>query len=195
MCRAGSGRHATCARRFSTRVSVQLQPEILYMLWNSCPIHVSMNFMRGLDTHDIYAHSAVYHWNSLSNFSQHLQRCRRCSTSRRDALQGKPCPCARSPGSQLHPERCEPLRVHGPRLSMPDRPCPVPNAAHAHHGSDIRSVDGLSTDAQVTKFCEGKGLPSDAPGCYLLSKSLVKGANCHPIFGLGKPPSVRSVEL
>ena len=44
----------------------------------------------------------------------------------------------------------------------------------------------LSTDAQVTKFCEGKGLPSDAPGCYLLSKSLVKGANCHPIFGLGK---------
>lgn len=27
-----------------------------------------MNFMRGLDTHDIYTHSAVYHWKSLSNF-------------------------------------------------------------------------------------------------------------------------------
>ena len=44
-------------------------------------------------------------------------------------------------------------------------------------------VDRSSTDAQVTNSARHGTIR--APGCYLLSKSLVKGANCHPIFGLG----------
>ena len=44
----------------------------------------------------------------------------------------------------------------------------------------------LKTDSEITKFCEGKGLPSEAPGCYLMAKTTVKGSNCHPVFQLAK---------
>ena len=44
----------------------------------------------------------------------------------------------------------------------------------------------LKTDAKIAEFCEGKGVPTHAPGCYLMAKTTVKGNGCHPVFALGK---------
>ena len=44
----------------------------------------------------------------------------------------------------------------------------------------------LKSDAQIADFCSGKGLPTNAPGCYLMAKTNVKGPHCHPVVGLGK---------
>jgi glutathione peroxidase-family protein len=44
----------------------------------------------------------------------------------------------------------------------------------------------LKTDEQIAEFVSNKGLPTSAPGSFLMAKTTVKGAGCHPIIALGK---------